>query len=109
MDPRRKELSNARCKDPDEVARWIKGVWEREKEQRLQAAEGPHTARTPRTVRDRAYAELSANVGRTLCKIALHLLENQVDGQARMFEKEGGFSERLYKVRKGILNAEKRD
>jgi four helix bundle suffix protein len=105
MDPRRKELSNARCKDPDEVARWIKALWEREKEQRSQAVEGPRTARTPRTVKDRAYAELSANVGQTLSKIALHLLDKQVDSQARAFEKEGGFSERLYKVRKEIRAA----
>ncbi len=108
MDPRRKELSNARCKNPDEVALWIKAMWEREKEQRLQAVEGPRTARTPRTVKDRAYAELSANVGQTLCKIALHLLDKQVDSQARTFEKEGGFSERLYKVRKGLLGGQAR-
>jgi four helix bundle suffix protein len=105
MDPRRKELSNARCKNPDEVARWIKAVWEREKEQRMQAVEGPRTARTPRTVKDRAYAEISANVGQTLCKIAIHLLDKQVDSQARAFEKDGGFSERLYKVRKEIRAA----
>ena len=102
MDPRRKELSNARCKDPDEVARWIQMVWLREKDERLQAPEGPRTARTPHTVKDRAYAELSANAGQTLCKIALHLLDKQVDSQAREFEKEGGFSERLYRVRKEI-------
>jgi hypothetical protein len=53
MDPRRKELSNARCKDADEVARWILMVWEREKVQRMKAVEGPRTARTPRTVKDR--------------------------------------------------------
>jgi len=109
MDPRRKELSNARCKDPDEVARWIKAVWEREKEQRMQAVEGPRTARTPRTVKDRAFAELSANVGQTLCKIAIHLLDKQVDSQARAFEKEGGFSERLYKVRSELKAQQRRD
>jgi four helix bundle suffix protein len=109
MDPRRKELSNARCKDPDEVARWIKAVWEREKEQRMQAVEGPRTARTPRTVKDRAFAELSANVGQTLCKIAMHLLDKQVDSQARAFEKEGGFSERLYKVRSELKAQQRRD
>lgn len=100
MDPRRKELSNARCKDVDEVARWIKALWEREKEARISALEGPRTARTPRTVQDRAYAEISANVGQTLCKIAIHLLDKQVNSQARAFEKDGGFGERLYKVRK---------
>ncbi len=109
MDPRRKELSNARCKDPDELARWIQMVWLREKDERLHAVEGPLTARTPRTVKDRAYAELSANVGQTLCKIALHLLDKQVDSQARAFEKEGGFSERLYKVRSEIKAKKNRD
>ncbi len=59
----------------------------------------PRTARTPTTVQDRAFAEISANVGQTLCKIAIHLLDKQVDSQARKFEQEGGFSERLYKVR----------
>ena len=99
MDPRRKELSNARCKDADEVALWVKALWEREKEARIAAPEGPRTARTPTTVHDRAYAEISANVGHTLCKIAIHLLDKQVDSQARKFEEEGGFSERLYNMR----------
>lgn len=99
MDPRRKELSNARCKDADEIALWVKALWEREKEARTAAPAGPRTARTPTTVQGRAYAEISANAGHTLCKIAIHLLDKQVESQARTFEKEGGFSERLYKVR----------
>ena len=102
IDPRRKELSNARCKDPDEVARWIKALWEREKKQRLQAVEGARTTRTPRSAKDRAYAEISANVGQTLCRIALHLLDKQLNSQARSFELEGGFSERLHRVRKEV-------
>ncbi len=108
MDLRRKELSNARCKDPDEVARWIKMLWEREKAERIAAPEGPRTARTPLTVKDKAYAEISANVGHTLCKVAIHLLDKQVESQARAFEKEGGFSERLYKVRSEI-KAQRKD
>ncbi len=99
MDPRRKELSNARCKDADEVARWVKALWEREKEARIAAPEGPRTARTPNTVQGRAYAEISANAGQTLCKIAIHLLDKQLKSQARKFEEEGAFSERLYKLR----------
>ena len=109
MDPRRKELSNARCTNADEVARWIKMLWEREQAERLAAPEGPRTARTPLTVKDRAYAEISANAGQTLCKIAMHLLDKQVESQARTFEKEGGFSERLYKVRSEIKAQQRRD
>ena len=104
MDQRRKELSNARCKDADEVSRWIKTLWEREQTARMAAPEMPRTARTPVTVKDRAYAEISANVGQTLCRIAMHLLDKQVDSQARAFEKDGGFSERLYKVRSEARN-----
>jgi four helix bundle suffix protein len=106
MDPRRKELSNARCKNADEVAQWAKALWEREKEARMAAPEGPRTARTPSTVQGRAYAEISANVGQTLSKIAIHLLDKQVESQARTFEKEGGFSERLYRVRSGLKGKE---
>ena len=109
MDPRRKELSNARCKDADEVALWIKALWEREKEARMAAPQGPHTARTPTTVQGRAYAEISANVGQVLSLIAIHLLDNQVESQARAFEKEGGFSERLYKVRSEMKGQQPRD
>ena len=53
-------------------------------------------------MKDRAYAEISANVGHTSCKIAIHLLNKQVDSQARAFEQKGGFSERLYKVRSEV-------
>lgn len=109
MDPRRKELSNARCKDADEVALWIKALWTREKEARMAAPEGPRTVRTPPTVQGRAYAEISANVGHTLCKIAIHLLDNQVDSQARKFEEEGGFSERLYKLRSEAKSKKQKD
>ena len=109
MDPRRKELSNARCKDADEVALWIKALWQREKEARMAAPEGPRTARTPTTVQGRAYAEISANAGQVLSLIAIHLLDNQVESQARAFEKEGGFSERLYKVRSELKGQQPKD
>lgn|SRR5690606_13598904 len=51
----------------------------------------------------------SANVGHTLCKITIHLLDNQVDSQARKFEEEGGFSERLYKMRSEAKAKKQRD
>ena len=109
MDPRRKELSNARCRDADEVALWIKSLWEREKDARMATPEGPRTARTPTTVQGRAYAEISANVGQILSVIAIHLLDKQVESQARTFEKEGGFSERLYKVRSELKGQKPKD
>jgi four helix bundle suffix protein len=75
----------------------------------MAAPEGPRTARTPSTVQGRAYAEISANVGQTLSKIAIHLLDKQVESQARAFEREGGFSERLYKMRSELKGQKPKD
>jgi len=36
-------------------------------------------------------------------------LDKQVDSQARAFEKDGGFSERLYKVRSELKAQQRRD
>lgn len=41
-------------------------------------------------------------MGQALCIVALGLLDKQVNKQAWDFEKEGGFSERLYKVRQEV-------
>lgn len=44
-------------------------------------------------------AELVANAALSLLNLACHLLNRQVGAQAAAFEKEGGFTERLYRVR----------
>ncbi len=108
-DKRRYELTQLRAKDADELAMWVRSLWLREKQERMAAVEGPRTARTPRTVQERAYAEFSANIGQALSMVAIDLVDKQLNSQARTFEKEGGFSERLYKVRKGLVNEVKRD
>lgn len=46
-DPRRYELTQLRCKDADELARWVRSVWLREKDERVAAPQAPTTARTP--------------------------------------------------------------
>jgi len=45
------------------------------------------------------FAELSANAAHTLIKVACSLLDRQLAAQAKAFEAEGGFTERLYKQR----------
>ena len=45
------------------------------------------------------YPEFSANAGLTLTTVAGYLLDRQVQALATSFEKEGGFTERLYRVR----------
>ena len=44
-------------------------------------------------------AQLAANAALSLLNLACYLLDRQLASQAATFEKEGGFTERLYKVR----------
>ncbi len=44
-------------------------------------------------------AEAGANAALTLISVATYLLDRQIGALARAFEREGGFSERLYRVR----------
>ena len=45
------------------------------------------------------YPELAANAALVLIGVATALLDRQLASQAAAFEKEGGFTERLYRVR----------
>jgi len=44
-------------------------------------------------------AELAANGALSLLNVCCHLLDRQLGAQASAFEREGGFTERLYRVR----------
>jgi four helix bundle suffix protein len=44
-------------------------------------------------------AVLAANAALSLLNLCIHLIGRQMDAQADAFEKEGGFTERLYRVR----------
>jgi four helix bundle suffix protein len=44
-------------------------------------------------------AELAANATLSLLNLACYFLDRQLEAQAAAFEKEGGFTERLYRVR----------
>jgi len=45
------------------------------------------------------YSELAANAALVLIGVACSLLDRQVAAQAKDFLEEGGFTERLYRVR----------
>ena len=47
-----------------------------------------------------SYRTLAANAALSLLNLCCYLLKRQVASQARDFEEEGGFTERLYRVRK---------
>ena len=48
-----------------------------------------------------SYAEVAANAAHVLIGVACALLDRQIERLAADFEREGGFTERLYRVRSG--------
>ena len=86
-DKRRAALVARRCTSADEVARWVL-------EHRKDGA-SHYASQEPQ----RANAEISANAALVLINVACGLLSRQLAAQARAFEEEGGFTERLYRVR----------
>jgi len=108
-EPLRQELIDRRCRSADEVAAWVVGVSRRGGPSGLCGLGGqneqPHlTPSSPSTrsaLSTRVFPELSANAALVLLSVACSLLDRQVARLAENFEQQGGFSERLYRVRKG--------
>jgi four helix bundle suffix protein len=101
--PLRQELIDRRCETADNVAAW---VVQAAKKCGLggQSGQSGHmlelsTESTMSTLSTKTYPELSANAALVLLTVACSLLDRQVERLAQDFEKEGGFTERLYKVR----------
>jgi four helix bundle suffix protein len=100
-DPRRDGLIALRPKTADDVALWAQGVHDG------QGGRGGHTqnstAPTPSAVSTPStkttYPEIAANGALALIAVATALLDRQLATQAAAFEKEGGFTERLYRIR----------
>lgn len=78
-DSRRQELIDKRCNDADQFARWAKELNQK------QQGEIP---------------EIAANGVLALLSVVCVLLDRQLAAQAKSFELEGGFTERLYHFRK---------
>ena len=47
------------------------------------------------------YAEIAANAALVLIGVACALLDRQIEAQAAAFTEEGGFTERLHRIRTG--------
>ncbi|MDQ3100907.1 MAG: four helix bundle suffix domain-containing protein [Bacteroidota bacterium] len=103
-DQRRMDLTRNRFKTTNDVARWVKMLWVNELQSRTPVHPKLVTERTPKTVEQQAAAEISANVAHALCVATIRLLDKLVNSQARAFETEGGFNERLYRVRTQVRN-----
>jgi four helix bundle suffix protein len=108
-DPRRDSLIARRCTTADCVAEWVK-----EQHHGPSGPDGPggpsglkQDGSTPSTrstgsikSTEPTYPEIAANAALVLIAVACSLLGRQLDSLAAAFEREGGFTERLYRVRK---------
>ena len=102
--PLRQALIARRCETADEVAAWVVEV---SRSGRLGGQSGQRghnmpessTGSTQSTKSTDLYPELSANASLVLLAVACTLLDRQVERLATDFETEGGFTERLYRVR----------
>lgn len=98
-DPRRAALVARRCQTADEVARWVKEVAQQEWREMQDGRYGQDgRSRSIQSIQD-LYAQTAANAAHVLAGVAMALLDRQLQAQARAFETEGGFTERLYRTR----------
>jgi four helix bundle suffix protein len=95
-DPLREDLIARRCVTAEEVAAWVRQVYESGQG----GLSGLKASRSQSTSSKRStYAEIAANAALVLINVAAALLDRQIASQAQAFESEGGFSERLYRMR----------
>ena len=93
-DPRRKSLVARRCATAEAVAAWVHEVHGLGGQSGLDGQSGLSTASTPST-----YPEIAANAALILLNVACTLLDRQLAALATAFTEEGGFTERLYRIR----------
>jgi len=99
QDPRRASLIARRSATADAVAEWAREVHESSRPGRG-GQNGKSTSSTTSTMSTRpTYPEIVANGALALIAVASALLDRQVAAQAHAFEQEGGFTERLHRVR----------
>ena len=99
-DARRAELIAARPATTDDVAAWVKDVHGRSGQQGQGGrgkTETKSTASTKSTVS--TFPEIAANGALALLAVACSLLDRQIATMEKKFVEEGGFTERLYRVR----------
>ena len=99
--PALQRFKKRRCSTLDDVRTWV--AEERRKARTDTDEHGRSRTQDPSvSVRVRpcpSSAELVANAALSLLNLACYLLDRQLSAQAAAFEKEGGFTERLHRVR----------
>lgn len=94
QDPRRQALIDCRPATIADVAEWGR---ETHRASTSSTKSTPSTSSTEATTPSRA--EIAANGALALIAVACALLDRQLAAQAAAFEQEGGFTERLHRVR----------
>jgi four helix bundle suffix protein len=105
-DPRRKELVARRCATAEEVADWVGEVRRRDGPDGRYGRDGLNGRRRRNAPSIESipsiqctYTEIAANAALVLIGVACALLDRQIAAQAAVFTAEGGFTERLHRVR----------
>ena len=101
-DQRRKGLIARRCTTADEVAKWCKEQSQNHGLNGRHGLDGQTEESMSSTASIKSielYQELSANAALTLIAVACSLLDRQLAAQADAFKTDGGFTERLYRIR----------
>lgn len=96
-DPRREALKESRCATADDVAKWV-----RETGQSGPGGQDGQSGQSTKSIPSTksTFPEVAANAALLLIAVAVSLLDRQVGSLASSFEQEGGFTERLYRVRR---------
>lgn len=106
-DPRRDNLIACRCTTADCVAEWIReqhGLSGRSGRSGPKQNSKPLSTQSTKSTQS-TYPEIAANAALVLIAVACGLLDRQLSALAAAFEREGGFTERLYRVRKSARGA----
>jgi four helix bundle suffix protein len=100
-DARRAALIAARPATADDVAAWVRDVHDGQNGRHGQSGQGKSGQKSIQSTASTKsnYAEISANGALALLAVACSLLDRQIAAQEKAFVAEGGFTERLYKVR----------
>ena len=94
MGTKRQSLIDRRPKSVKDVNIWAKNLLQ-SRQNGLHGKNTMYSASKTSTLQ-----EIAANAVLTLINVATALLYRQLKAQAEAFEKEGGFTERLYRIRK---------
>jgi len=96
-DPRRAALIARRCTTTRDVAAWVREVHHAGQSSAGSPKSTESTSSTPST-----YPEIAANAALVLIAVACGLLDRQLAAQSAAFERDGGFTERLYSRRRQV-------